>query len=454
MTTPQRAANVRHYGRPQTRTASHVPKLDQDINTLPTHELRALSHTLEKCTKDGSISDLEIKDYFKFLDNVNARLSLVEHEKREAPTAPPAYVPAIGDSPKSLAKNFSISKAILSAAEGRQLDGAEAEVTAEGRKQFAGTRGQVVIPNFVIEAQQRTVYGNDSGQSGIGSNVTGKQTLSAAYQEALHVQPLAEQLGARVVDALGSSTMLIPFLGRTAAGSADEGAGVTSNATFSELSLGPQRYARVATYSALALRTTGQALDEILQRDFQQAHTSAHDKAAFDAIRANATYSLATEDGTNGLAATSLSNVFEMTKDVMSATGSNDAPSIVASPEGYKVMNTTAISGLQQTLAGAYASGTGQGVRQATNLADGNFNAADIISGADSGTIAGAGLLIAGDFGSCIICKWGGIDVVVDPFSGNESGLITLAANSYCAAGITRDAFRALAVAGNVIAAS
>jgi len=454
MTSPLEAANVRHFGRPQTRTASHVPKITDNLDNMPAHELRALSHTLEKCTRDGSIADTEIHNYFKFMDDVNARLANVEAETRNTKPAAPAYVPNMGDSKKNLADKFSISRAIMAAAEGRQLDGAEAEVTAEGRNQFAGTRGQVVIPNFVLEAQQRNVYGNDSGQSGIDGNVSGRQTLSSAYQTALHVQPLAEQLGARVIDALGSSTMLVPFLGRTAAGSANEGAGVSSSATFSELSLTPSRYARVATYSALALRTTGQALDEILTRDFQQAHTSAHDKVAFDAIRANATYSLATEDGTNGLAATTLSNVFAMTKDAMSATGSNDAPALVCSPEGFKVMNTTAVSGLQQTLASAYTMGTGQSVRQATNLADGNFAGDDIIDGADGGTIAGAGLVIAGDFGSCVIAKWGGIDVVVDPFSGNESGLITLAANSYCASGITRDAFRALAVSGAVIAAT
>ena len=454
------AAQVRQFGRPQTRTASHVPKITDNLDNMKGHELRALAHTLEKCTRDGSISDLEIKDYFKFIDDVNSRLAVVEAQTRtthlDANSKPsaPAYHKSVGDSEGSLAKRFSISKAILTAAEGRQLEGVEAEVTSEGRRQFAGTRGQVVIPNFVLAAQQRTVYGNDSGQSGIGANVTGKQTLAAGYQAALHVQPLAEQLGARVVDALGSSTMLIPFLGRTAAGSADEGAAVTSSATFSELSLAPSRYARVATYSSLALRTTGQALDDILTRDFQQAHTSAHDKVAFDAIRANATYTLATENGTNGLEATTLSNVFELTKDVMSATGTNDAPAIVCSPEGYKVMNTTAVSGLQQTLASAYNMVTGQTVRQATNLADGNFAGDDVIDGADGGTIAGAGLVIAGDFGSCVIAKWGGIDVVIDPFSGNESGLITLAANSYCAAGITRDAFRALAVAGSTIAAT
>ena len=268
--------------------------------------------------------------------------------KRDDKASGTAYVPPWAI-PKSTWQTVFYFRAIISAAEGRQLEGAEAEVTAEGRNQFAGTRGQVVIPNFVLEAQKRNVYGNDSGQSGIDNNVSGRQTLSGAYETALHIQPLAEQLGARVIDALGSSTMLVPFLGRTAAGSADEGASVTSNATFSELSLTPSRYARVATYSALALRTTGQALDSILTADFQQAHTSAHDKVAFDAIRANSTYTLATENGTNGLEATSLTNVFSLTKDAMSATGSNDAPALVCSPEGFKVLNTTAVSGLRQS---------------------------------------------------------------------------------------------------------
>lgn len=454
-------AGVRMHGQANTRNAGHVPPLSTDVQNMKAHELRALNAKLDDAFTTGAIADANVRAYHDFQTNVRQQLdalelqaSKVQHAapSQDKPSAP-SYLRSVGDNARGLAKNFSISKAIVAASEGRQLDGAEAEVTQEGRRQFAGTRGQVVIPDFVLQ-EVRATYGNDSGSGSIDAAVTGRQTLAGAWSTALHVQPLAQQLGAVVLDASGSSTFLVPYLGRTAAGSAAEGAGVTSTATFSELSLTPTRYARVATYSALALRTTGAGLDEILVRDFQEAHTTAHDAAAFAAIRSSATYTLATEDGTNGLAATTLSKVFDLAKDATQATGANDSPVIVASPEGYNVMNSTAASGLYQTLSTAYMNGTGKMVRQATNLADGDFDAVDIISGADAGTIAGAGLIIAGDFSSCVLAKWGGIDVVLDPYSGNESGLITLAANSYCAAGITRDAFRALAVAGSAISAT
>lgn len=449
------------HGQLNTRNAGHVPPLSTDIHNMKAHELRALDAKLEDAFSTGAIADANVRAYHDFQVNVRQQLDAAELQaityERNASSSdkatPPAYLRSVGDNARGLAKNFSISKAIIAASEGRQLDGAEAEVTAEGRRQFAGTRGQVVVPDFVLN-EQRAVYGNDAGSASIDSAVNGKQTLAGAYSTALHVQPLAQQLGAVVMDASGSSTFLVPYLGRTSAGSANEGASVTSSATFSELSLTPTRYARVATYSALALRTTGAGLDQILVRDFQEAHTSAHDAAAFSAIRSSATYVLAAESGTNGLAATTLAKVFELAQATTQATGANDAPVIVASPTGYNVMNSTAASGLYQTLSTAYMNGTGKMVRQATNLADGNFDSEDIIDGASTATIAGAGLIIAGDFASCVLAKWGGIDVVLDPFSGNESGLITLAANSYCAAGITRDAFRALAVASANISAT
>jgi hypothetical protein len=458
MNTTLHAAQVRQFGRPQTRTASHVPKIG-NIENLKAHELRALAHNIDKSTRDGSISDYEIQDYFKHLDAVNERLAVVEAEARNAQPAmmannAPAVVRSLGDNTKSLARDFSISKAIATIADGRALDGVEAEVTAEGRRQFAGTRGQVVLPDFVLKADKRAVYGNNAAQSGIDGAVSGKQTLADRMQTALHVQPLAEQLGAMVVDAFGSSSMLIPYLGRTSAGTADEGASVTSTATFSELTLTPQRYARVCTYSALALRTTGQALDQILAADFGAAHASAHDAAAFAAIRSNATYTAATETGTNGLAKTTLANVFTLAQDAMSATGSNESPVLICSPEGFKVIHSTVGTGQVDTLALCYTQATGKAPRQATNLADGNFDSEDIIEGASTATIAGAGLVIAGDMGSCVLARWGGLDLVIDPYSGNASGLITVAANSYVAAGITRDAFRALAVAGADIAAT
>ena len=118
MTSPLDAANVRQFGRPQTRTASHVPKITDDLDNMASHELRALAHTLDKCTRDGSIADAEIKNYFKFMDDVNARLATVEAQTQTTKPAAPAYVPNMGDSPKHLANKFSISRAIISAAEG------------------------------------------------------------------------------------------------------------------------------------------------------------------------------------------------------------------------------------------------------------------------------------------------------------------------------------------------
>jgi len=214
------------HGQMNTRNAAGIPSTSTNLDNLKAHELRALAAKVDTGLTNGDIADANVKEYFAFSDKIQERLNVAQAREihtRDVVTnrvSSPAIVRSVGDSAQGLAKNFSVSKAIVAAAEGRQLDGAEAEVTAEGRRQYAGTRGQVVIPNFVMEAQQRNVYGNDSGQSGVDANVSGRQTINGGYQVALHNQPLAEELGALVVDASGSSTMLIPFLGRTAAGMA------------------------------------------------------------------------------------------------------------------------------------------------------------------------------------------------------------------------------------------
>ena len=78
--------------------------------------------------------------------------------------------------------------------------------------------------------------------SDIDAAVTGKQTLAESLRTARHAEPTAVQLGALVVDASGSASYLVPFLGRTAAAEANEGAATTSTADFHQTTLSPRRF--------------------------------------------------------------------------------------------------------------------------------------------------------------------------------------------------------------------
>jgi hypothetical protein len=78
------------------------------------------------------------------------------------------------------------------------------------------------------------------------------------------------------------------------------------------------------------------------------------------------------------------------------------------------------------------------------------------LADATTATIAGAGLIVAGDMSGLVIGQWGpGLDILVDMFGGNaDADLLSIHSNLYTDAGIVNDAFRALAVSASTISAT
>lgn len=441
--------------------------LTRGIDSLNSKDLRNARAKMNDAIQGETIPETRMLDALDFMKRSAAQLQKMTEAQQQAQEYAQQAAPApaqqkrsafgissgLGDTPRSIANNFSLARAIDRVASGKQLDGAEMEAYDEARKEFRGARGNILVPSW-MRTELRNVYGNDSGQSGIAANVAGRQTLSFGdTMTALHNVPMAEQLGAQKIDAAGAATLLVPFLGRTDAATADEGAAASSSATFSELSLTPQRYTRKTSVSALALNTTGQQLDKILLNDFDAAHAAAHDRVAFAAIRDNATFTLATADA-NGMAATDLADLFNLVKDTMSATGVSGYPDLLMSPIGQTVLNTTIAANSDQTLGQLFVSQTGRRLIPIVSMADATFTEAEATGTAGSDVIEGAGHIVAGNMSSCILASWSGISLMADPYSLRDEHVINVHADSYCSAGIVQDAFRILAVSSSAIAAT
>jgi len=365
----------------------------------------------------------------------------------------PAYIRGgLGDSKTDVSKRFSLSRAVTNVLNGKAQDGAEAEMIIEGRNQFQGAEGQIVIPDWGVR-QMRNVYGTDSSLGNIDAAVTGLQTLApGGLRAALHGQPLAEQLGAQVIDGVGGQTIVLPFLGRTNAAVSNEGDDVTSSADFQSVSLTPVRYSRVVEVSGLSLRTTPAAMDQVIMNDIEAAIVTAQDKQAFAAVQSNATFVSGTAGTTaNDLAATDMEDIHNLVSGYMDATGQNQYPTLVVSRLGAKALNT-GLSGSDTTLSERYATQTGAAIVPAVNIVDGDITSANAVGG--TGTISGAGVVMAGDFSALVICRWSGVDLLVDPFSSSTKNNIKMVANAFSACGVVNDAFRQMAVTNAEITAA
>lgn len=441
---------VRYAGQPTATTAHGLPTPDADVSKYDVNSLKGLRSKIDDALQADTIGDDQVVQYLDLQKRASDRIAAIEARNARlaeiASTQAPAVVSSIGDSHASLESRFSITRAISRAIRGQQQDGVEAEVIREGQNANPAARG-ITLPQFILK---RNVYGNNASSGSVAAAVSGRQTLAAPMLAALHDQPVAQQLGATMVNASGA-TFLVPYLGSLIAASADEGAALTSSATFSELSLTPQRYGRRVDVTSIALRAASPEMDQIIMRSLAEGHATAIDRAAFAAVVANATYTTATAHSTNGLAATDIADIFKLAKEATTASGNSTPPNIVCSPVGFQALNTATESAITQTVAGAYRNATGAQILQANTLQDGDLDSADVVGG--TGTIAGAGVAVAGNFADLIVAMWG-VDLVLDDVTNAESGVIRCISNSYANAGVVRDSLRVMGVTASNIAAT
>lgn len=468
MKTEQR---VSYAGQPSGDTTEQVMRaLSTDIETAQSKDLANSRSVINAAIQSNEIGDDYLPEALDFMQRSADRMEQKRNELREMAakfdsqaTKPnkstggaPAYIRGTGDSANTIASRFSFTRAICNVLEGRQHDGAEAEMITEGRSQNSAARGQIVVPDWGA-TQMRSTYGSNASSGSIDAAVSGLQTLAGApLRGALHGQPLVEQLGATIVDANGANTVLLPWLGVTAASATAEGASATSTSDFQQVTLTPQRYTRKVTVSQLALRTTGNGgnMDAVLLNDMSNALATAQDKQAFAALQAAAQYAFATENGTNGLEATDMADLHSLVSKYMDVTGRNQYPTLIVSKLGAQALNT-GLSGTDTTLSERYTAQTGARIIPAVNIVDGNFDSADIIDGGTTATIAGAGVAMAGDMASLAVARWGGFDLLVDVYGANADGhVVSLHANAYSAAGVLNNAFAQLAVTASAISAS
>ena len=443
-------ARVRYAGQPSTTTASNLPHPSTDLSGFDINNLRGISATIDDALQADQIGDDHVVEYLGLQKRAAKRIEALElkHERlSQIAKSAPAFLSSVGDSNQSISKRFSITKAIANASLGKQQDGAEAEVISEGQKSNPLARG-ISLPSFVLE--QRNIYGVDAASASITAAVTGQQTISSQLLAALQDQPVAAQLGATMVQASGAH-FLVPWLGSMIAASAAEGASLSSSASFSQLDLQPTRYGRRADITALALRAASPEMDQIIMRSMAEGHATAKDRAAFAAVVANATYQLGTAYSTNGLAVTDLEDMFNLAKSASTASGNSAAPNFVCSPIGFQALNTAADSTINQTMSGAYRNATGAQVLQSNTLLDGDLTSANVVGG--TGTIAGAGVAIAGNWQDLIVAEWG-VDLVLDNITDADKGVIRCISNSYIAAGVVRDSLRVMGVTSSDIAAT
>jgi HK97 family phage major capsid protein len=317
--------------------------------------------------------------------------------------------------------SFSLSRAVAAVANGRSLEGAEAEWAAEAQKEARSQglqmAGQIAIPTVALRAGAA-----DDFQAGSGDGSGFVPTAVPAAIEALRAPTQIEGLGTTVIrNATGN--LQFPRVSVKAAGTApsdpsnEVGSDAASGMEMDELTLTPQRVSANTTYSKQLVLQGGAEVDALIAGELAAAMNAYVDDACFDTILA----STAINVSTTGDTALNAALAFKMEAEVLADGGNLAGAVYVMSPLAYQLSKAEAAVASVSPL---WDNGQFNGFRAVATpyLVNGLL--------ADASTTAGQ--MLFGNFAQGgILAYFGGIDLLVDPYSAAGTAQIKLHVNRF-----------------------
>jgi len=312
---------------------------------------------------------------------------------------------------------FSPSRAVLTAANGRSLEGIEAEWAQEAQREMRAQGlqavGQVAIPMKALYragAADNFQAGSDDGSGFVATNVPG--AIGSLIAPAV-----IERLGTTVINgATGNLKFPRVSVAPTGTAEGEVDANAASGMEMDELTLSPQRVSAKTTYSKQLLLQGGAAVDLVIAQELNAAMNKFIDTKAFDTLDGATMNDLTTAGATNTVMNAALAVAMEA---AVLADGADLANCFyVMSPYAYQLAKNAAqvssVSALYDL-----ASNTFNGYRAI---------ATPYLTNVDATT----GQVLFGNFQQgAILAYFGGIDLLVDPYSAAGNAQIVLHVNRF-----------------------
>ena len=356
---------------------------------------------------DGMVADLDVKIKHKEREQqMVARMaqsgSTSNTEKREI---------------ERVNGSFSISRAVSQIANGRSLEGAEAEwaqeAQREARSQGLQMAGQIAIPTIALRAGAA-----DNFQAGSGDGSGFVPVNVPAAIEALRAPTVIEGLGTTVIrNATGN--LKFPRVSVKAAGTGEGEVDTNANSgmEMDELNLTPQRVSAKTVYSKQLILQGGAEVDSLIAAELAAAMNAYVDDACFDTILASSAINVSTSGDT----ALNAALAFKMEAEVLEDGGNLNGAVYVMSPLAYQLSKAEAAVASVSPL---WDNGQFNGFRAVATPY--------LVNGLLQDAATAAGQMLFGNFAQGgILAYFGGIDLLVDPYSAAGNAQITLHVNRF-----------------------
>ena len=296
---------------------------------------------------------------------------------------------------------FSIIRFLNGAMPGRSLDGLEAEMAAEGAKELQ--RSGIAPKGLVIPAGvfQRNASGQNAGTAGDGGNIviTGQH-----YVDEVSERLTVFKMGATVLTDLVGNVDL-PSVGGVTFAFVNEGVSTSSTkkAAVAKATLSPKGIRGHMAVTRDLLAQSSLNVEQILKDRIIAAEAACIDKAALAAV-----VSAATSAGTSF----SFANLVAMETAINSENANRGKMGYILTAADWGLAKVT-----------QKASGFPAMILEPGNMINGYK--------ADFSNQFAANTPVFGNFEDLFIGRWGGVEILVDPFTMADTGEIKLQLFSY-----------------------
>jgi HK97 family phage prohead protease len=340
----------------------------------------------------------------------NSKSNTMEKEKNA-----PAIVQSRGDQQSNVQQRYSFGKALREAAQGK-LSGLEAEMNQEARGEFTDAKvnvaGGISVPSFLTENRAALAVDGTNANATVFGGQIGK--VDQGIPGFLHPNDIATQMGIRAVTGVsGNVVFQVPKGPPGTSDDMEEGEGqAVGNMLFKAVDMGPKRLSAHVQVTEQLLAQTSDDLGAFVAGEIRKAVDAKFNSTVVAAIRAAAVNRGA---GTLSAYNASTRNALHLEEELMVDNVDNGNIRVLASPTAYRENRQLSLD-------------AGSGLLFASSPADRNA-----ILGYDttiSSSVA-SGEAFMMDASRAVQCRWGGLNLIIDPDTDADKGVVRIIANVY-----------------------
>lgn len=344
----------------------------------------------------------------------NSNSHTMENEKNA-----PAILQSRGDNQANVKQRYSFAKALREAAQGK-LSGLEAEMNQEARSEFTDSKvniaGGINVPSFLCENRAALATSDNlATNSPNGVDFGGiKGIADQGFSGFLHPNDIATQMGTQSIT--GVSGDIVFQVAKNPPGTnrdVDQGESYgVSNNTFIGVKLTPYRIAAHVQVTEQLMAQTTEDVGAFMAGEIRKAVD-----AAFNVTVANSIKAAATARGAGTLANfdASTRNALHLEEEMMADNVETGNIRVLAHPTAYRENRQLSLD-------------AGSGLLFASSPTD-RMNILGYGTVVSSSVASGEAFMM--DVTRTAQARWGGLNLIVDPYTDADKGVVRIIANVY-----------------------